>query len=69
MAKITEEQLNVARTIVNRLSTLEAIYKETEQVLGEFRKSLEEEYGNINIDLSSGEYEVISEEENNEEQE
>lgn len=69
MAKITEEQLNVARTIVNRLSTLESIYKETEQVLGEFRKSLEEEYGNINIDLSTGEYEVISEEENNEEQE
>ena len=69
MAKITDEQLNVARTIVNRLSTLESIYKETEQVLGEFRKSLEEEYGNINIDLSTGEYEVVSEEENNEEQE
>ena len=69
MAKITDEQLNVARTIVNRLSTLESIYKETEQVLGDFRKSLEEEYGNINIDLSTGEYEVVSEEENNEEQE
>lgn len=66
MAKVTDEQLQIARTIVGRLSTLEAIYKETEQTLEDFRKSLEEQYGNINIDLNTGEYEIVEQEETGE---
>ena len=62
MQKVTDEQLQFARTIIGRLNTLEAIYKETEMALEDFRKKLEEEYGNINLNLETGEYEEVVEE-------
>lgn len=63
MAKIEEQELKIAREIIGRLSTLEAIYRETEESLNEFRKELQEKYGEINVDLTTGEYEETEQEE------
>lgn len=63
MAKIEEQELKMAREIIGRLSTLEAIYRETEESLNEFRKELQEKYGEINVDLTTGEYEETEKEE------
>lgn len=63
MAKVEEQELKTAREIIGRLSTLEAIYKETENTLNDFRKSLQEKYGEINVDLNTGEYEETEQEE------
>ena len=63
MAKIEEQELKTAREIIGRLSTLEAIYRETEESLNEFRKELQEKYGEINVDLTTGEYEETEQEE------
>ena len=62
MAKIEEQELKNAREIINRLSTLEAIYRETEDNLNAFRQSLQDKYGEINVDLTTGEYEETKEE-------
>lgn len=67
MKKIEEQELKIAREIIGRLSTLEAIYRETEESLNNFRQQLNEKYGEINVDLVTGEYEEISEEETKEE--
>ncbi len=76
MAKIKEEQLKEIvdlqkelNTVVNQIGSLEAnkhsllhklagINEDTEKV----KAKLEEEYGQVNIDLSTGEYEVIQKE-------
>lgn len=62
MAKIEEQELKIAREIISRLSALEAIYRETEESLNEFRQSLQDKYGEINVDLTTGEYEETKEE-------
>jgi hypothetical protein len=76
MAKIKEEQLKEVvdlqkelNTIVNQIGSLEAIKhallhklagvnEDTEKV----KAKLEEEYGKVNIDLSTGEYKPIEKE-------
>lgn len=63
MAKIEEQELKIAREIIGRLSTLESIYRETEGSLNDFRRSLQEKYGEINVDLTTGEYEETEQEE------
>jgi hypothetical protein len=73
MAKITEEQLKKVNegqekliSLVNQIGVLESqkhgllhqvadVNKEVE----EFKVELEEEYGSVNIDLKTGEYEII----------
>ena len=76
MAKITEEQLNKVNEgqeklmgLVNQIGVLESqkhgllhqiadVNKEVE----EFKTELEKEYGPVNIDLKTGEYEIIESE-------
>jgi hypothetical protein len=73
MAKITEEQLKKVNegqekliSLVNQIGVLESqkhgllhqvadVNKEVE----EFKVELEKEYGSVNIDLKTGEYEII----------
>ena len=80
MAKITEDQLEKVKDLnsklnetVTRIGLLEsnkhALLHEIAGVnkdLEEFKKDLEEEYGAINIDMSTGEYTIIEKEDEGE---
>tara|TARA_Y100000996_G_C21974706_1_gene417941 strand:- start:203 stop:445 length:243 start_codon:yes stop_codon:yes gene_type:complete len=77
MAKITEEQLEIIvkhqeelGAILNNIGVLETqkhalLHKvaEVNEELEKYKAALEEEYGKINIDLKTGEYTEIKEEE------
>lgn len=77
MAKISEEQLDKIvkqqqelNGLLTQIGGLEAnkhglLHKiaEVNQSVEETKKELEEEYGNISIDLQTGEYTVIEQEE------
>ena len=74
--KITENQLELVKKQQNKLgellksigvlevqkSNLKTIVKEVSEEIDKTKKELEEEYGAINIDLTSGEYTVIEKE-------
>ena len=75
--KITEDQLELVKKQQNKLgellksigvlevqkSNLKTLVKEVSEEIEKTKKELEEEYGAINIDLTSGEYTVIEKEE------
>ena len=82
MAKITEEELNTLQeqeknkmAIVQDLGTLELkkhellhIFASIQSTQEETKKSLEEKYGKINVDLKDGEYTEVVEEVQQEEE-
>ena len=82
MAKITEEELNALQeqeknklAIVQDLGTLELkkhellhIFASIQSTQEETKKSLEEKYGKINVDLKDGEYTEVVEEVQQEEE-
>jgi hypothetical protein len=69
MAKITEEQLKKVNegqekliSLVNQIGVLESLLHQVADVnkeVEEFKVELEKEYGSVNIDLKTGEYEII----------
>ena len=82
MAKITEEELKALQeqeknklAIVQDLGTLELkkhellhIFASIQSTQEEIKKSLEEKYGKINVDLNDGEYTEVVEEVQQEEE-
>ena len=74
--KLTKDELeqvrkavNSVRALTNRIGDLEiakstmiAEYQKAEAQLSEERKILQDKYGNISIDIESGEYEDVVEE-------